>query len=119
MNDWRLERIAKNEASFRDINERLEQGLRKVPHVPELQEFVCECGNRQCEETVRLSFEEYERVRLDSRHFAVVPGHVHPETEHVVGGNERFQVVEKVGMSVDLADAADRRAPGDAGLRED
>ena len=119
MNDWQKERIAKNEASFRDINERLEDGLRKVPGASGLQLFVCECGSRVCEQLVSLTFAEYEDVRRDSRHFAVVPGHVFPEAERVVGGNERFQVVETIGESVGLADAADQRGPGETGLRED
>ena len=118
MNEWQKQRIARNEASFRDINERLEEGLRKVPHGPPLQEFVCECGKRDCEAAVSLTFDEYERVRRDSRHFAVVPGHVFPETEDVVESHERFEIVEKTGASVDVADAADPRSPGDAGLRE-
>lgn len=116
--DWRQRRIAKNEAMFRDINERLEQGLRQVQHAPELQEFVCECGDRECEQLVRLTFEEYEAVRRDSRHFAVVPGHVFPDTERVLSHNERFEVIEKFGESVEVTDAADRRAPDGSGLRE-
>ena len=78
--EWRQKRIADNEASFRDINERLEDSLRQVRHTPDLLRFVCECGDRRCESSVRLSFEEYEAVRRDSRRFAVVPGHVFPET---------------------------------------
>ena len=117
--EWRRRRIAKNETMFRDINERLEHGLKQVRHGPELQRFVCECGYRDCEEMVSLTFEEYESVRNDSRHFAVVPGHVFPETERVVESHDRFQVVEKVGSTVDIADATDHRAPGDTGLRED
>ena len=114
---WRDARIAKNESQFRDINEHLEQGLRQVPHSPQLQEFVCECGSRTCEELVELTFEEYEVVRNDSRRFAVVPGHVFDETECVVDGNERYQVVEKEGGAVEMADESDRRAAGAAGRR--
>lgn len=116
--DWRKKRIAKNETRFRDINERLEKGLQQVRHTPELLQFVCECGSRDCEELVTLSFQEYEEVRADSRHFAVVPGHVFEETEHVVRGTDRFEVVEKEGACVEVTDAADNRAPGAEGLRE-
>ena len=116
---WRKERIARNETCFRDINERLEEGLRHVQHATELQDFVCECGDRECEQLVSLTFDEYERIRRDSRHFAVVPGHVYPEAERVVEEHERFQVVEKTGVSVLHADARDQRARGDdGGLRE-
>jgi hypothetical protein len=117
--NWRQRRIAKNETSFRDINERLERGLRRVPHTPELLNFICECGDRSCQEAVPLTFAEYEAVRRDSRRFAVVPGHVFPETERVVLGNARYQVVEKFGAAVDIADAADHRGRGSDGLRSD
>ena len=117
--DWRVQRVAKNEASFRDINERLEAGLRQVRHNPEQLEFICECGDRECEATVRLSFEEYEAVRRDSRHFVVVPGHLFPEAERLVGGNERYEVVEKFGEAVEVTDAADQRSPGLTGRRGD
>ena len=115
--EWRQKRIADNEASFRDINERLEEGLRHVRHTPELLRFVCECGDRRCESSICLSLEEYEAVRQDSRRFAVVPGHAFPETERVVAGNDRYEVVEKWGAAVEVTDAADRRQLGIRGRR--
>ncbi len=119
MDDRRKERIARNEASFREINERLSQGLRLVPDNPELLEFICECGHATCDQHVRLSSREYEQVRLDSRRFATVPGHVIPDTERVVSTNDRFDVVEKLGDAVELADATDQRAPDGGGRRDD
>jgi hypothetical protein len=115
--DWRLRRIAKNEACFREINERLEAGLRQVRDTPDRLQFICECGDRECESSVALSFEEYEAVRSDSRRFLVVPGHVFPETERVIEANERYEVVEKFGDAVELTDASDRRSPGITGRR--
>jgi hypothetical protein len=114
---WRQARIAKNETSFRDINDRLEEGLRRVPQLPEMQDFVCECGDRECELLISLTFEEYEAVRKDSRWFAVAPGHVFESTERVVAGNERYEVVEKFGAAVPVVDAADHRALGTGGRR--
>jgi hypothetical protein len=116
---WRQARIAKNETSFRDINERLEGGLRRARDTPERLQFVCECGDRDCEDLVSLTFDEYEAVRGDSRRFAVAPGHVFAETEHVVAGNDRYEVVEKFGDAVEVVDAADRRALGTSGHRSD
>ena len=116
--EWRQKRIADNETSFRDINERLEDSLRHVRHTPDLLRFICECGDRGCESSVYLTFEEYEAVRRDSRRFAVVPGHVFPETERVVAGNDRYEVVEKWGTAVEVTDAADRRELGITGRRD-
>jgi hypothetical protein len=118
MDSWRQERIAKNEANFREINERLEEGLRHVQHNPDLLAFICECGDQTCAQHVSLSLSEYEQVRLDSRHFAVVPGHVFPATERVVSGNDRYEVVEKLGPTVELTDRSDGRVSGPVGRRD-
>jgi hypothetical protein len=115
--EWRKARIAKNETSFRDINERLEAGMRQVRDTPGQIEFICECGDRGCERLVSLTLGEYEEVRRDSRRFVVVPGHVFPDAEQVVAGNERYEVIEKIGEAVEIVDAADRRSPGSAGRR--
>jgi hypothetical protein len=117
--DWRKRRIAENESSFRDINERLAAGLRQVRDNPDLLEFICECGDRECEFSVLLTLEEYEAVRSDSRRFLIVPGHVFPETERVVAGNDRYEIAEKFGAAVEVTDAADHRAPGIGGHRSD
>jgi hypothetical protein len=115
--EWRQKRIAKNETSFRDINEQLEQGLLQVEHRPELLEFLCECGDRGCEAHIRMTVAEYESVRKDSRWFAVVPGHVFPEAERVIERTPRYDVLEKIGEAVEVTDAADHRALGTTGRR--
>lgn len=109
----RIERIGRNEARFRDINERLEHGLRQLPDMPDVLAFVCECGDRNCAAHVHLTLAEYEAVRSDSRHFAVIPGHVARDTERVVASHDRFEVVEKFGAAVPFAEASDPRTPGD------
>jgi hypothetical protein len=119
MADLRRERIAHNEASFRDINERLSEGLRELPGNPERLEFICECGLQSCDRHVVLTRDEYEGVRRDSRHFAIVPGHGIPDAERIVVSNDRFEVVEKTGDATALTDAADRREQGLRGRREE
>ncbi len=103
--EWRQRRIADNERSFRSINERLAEGLRRVGHLPDLLDFICECGSRACDGRVTLSIPEYEAVRRDDRSFAVLPGHVYPEAEQVVDGNDRYQVVRKTGIAGAVAEA--------------
>ena len=116
--DARKERIARNEASFREINERLSNGLRQLPDNPELLEFICECGNPRCEQHVQLTLSEFEQIREDSRRFVIVPGHIIPDAERLVASNDRFDVVEKLGEAINLTDAADRRTPGTTGRRD-
>ncbi len=107
--EWRQERIAHNEASFRLINERLEASL--AAQAPTLQpvNFVCECGSRRCQDTVQLTLAEYEAVRARGDHFAVLPGHEIPDTERVVQRFEHYSVVEKIGVGADISELTSPR----------
>jgi hypothetical protein len=91
----RRKRIADNEGRFRALNDRLGRDLQ--PHVApdEMLEFVCECGDLDCQERIELRMDEYEQIRASSRHFAVRPGHELPDAEDVLERRERFFVVEK------------------------
>jgi hypothetical protein len=105
----REERVARNETLFREVNERIKQvnvGLATV----EESDFLCECGDESCTQSISLSLREYEAVRAEPTHFAVVPGHVMTEVEHVIAGNERYAVVAKVDPdAVKVAVAEDPR----------
>jgi hypothetical protein len=90
----REERIARNEAVFREVNERIKDVSEDV-EAASTTDFLCECGDPDCTEPVRLTPVEYEEVRRNPTHFVIVPGHSHPEVEVVVARNERFAVVEK------------------------
>jgi hypothetical protein len=54
-----LERLARNQALFREVNERIET----IAGDSETVEFVCECSNPDCISTIELKMGEYERVR--------------------------------------------------------
>ena len=95
MADARAERIAENEARFRDINERLRGDLQPVITDAEALRFVCECGNASCREGVAVPLAEYRAVRLHPRRFAVVPGHEIVDVETVVERHEGYLVIEK------------------------
>jgi len=102
MPDTREERIARNEARFRDINERLRGDLQTLADETEPLRFVCECGNASCREGVPLAIGEYLAVRADPLHFAVAPGHEIPDVESVVERHDRYVVVEKPDRVADL-----------------
>ncbi len=113
MDDLQKERIAKNEALFRDVNERvreLDVELSEPGEEDQLWEFLCECGDSECVQRFRLTNPEYERVRATPTHFLVVPGHVAGEVEAVVSENKRFAVVEKRPGSDAIARETDPRA---------
>lgn len=87
------ERIALNEALFREVNENILKASNDGRH-PDAQ-FVCECGERNCEERVTLTVDQYRRARADELHFFCKPGHEIPLTEEVVERHDRYVVVEK------------------------
>ena len=58
---------------------------------------LCECGNPDCDGRIWLTRAEYESVRVDEMRFAVLVGHVFPETERVLSEHDgRYLVVEKI-----------------------
>src|SRR5262245_23963281 len=106
----REERVARNETLFREVNERIKQvnvGLATA----ELTDFLCECGDESCTQPISLSMAEYEAVRSEPTHFAIVEGHVVPDVERVLVSNERYTVVEKVDPdAVRIVEAEDPRS---------
>ena len=107
MGDLRKERIAVNEGLFRNANERTAQ-WEEVRESDEPVLYVCECASADCRRRVKLSREEYERTRGDSRHFAIVPGHQVLDTETVIEDNGEWLMVEK---DEDVADTVREMDP--------
>ncbi|HYM59120.1 MAG TPA: hypothetical protein VES79_14245 [Solirubrobacteraceae bacterium] len=111
MTDERAQRIAENESRFRSINDRMRADLETVAEEGEPLDFVCECGNDACRESVPLSVGEYEAVRVDARRFAIVPGHEIPDVETVVETHDgRYAVIEKDPRADPIVKATDPRA---------
>jgi hypothetical protein len=111
----REERIAENETRFREANEDLRAARERFEiDPPQPTPFICECGDLDCRQIVRLTLDEYERVRANPNTFFVVPGHDDPATEQIVTGdvldrNERFAVVKKRGEFRDATEGSDPR----------
>src|SRR3954451_13202489 len=105
----RQQRAARNQAMFREVNERLEELDGKLA-AQQHHRFVCECAAQECIRPLELTIEEYESVRGGGATFVVAPGHVYPEVERVVAENARFTVVEKLEAAAELAEAFDPRA---------
>ena len=90
----REERVARNETLFREVNERIKQ-VNVALATAEATDFLCECGDEACTLPISLTMTEYEAVRAEATHFAVVSGHVAPDIEVVVAQNDRYMVVAK------------------------
>jgi hypothetical protein len=104
----RNERLARNEAMFRSVNERVEEVVQPGP--TEAIDFLCECGDAECVEKITLTREEYESIRTDGVQFAVVTGHEIPAIENVVRRADRFLVVRKHPEEAQIARETDPRS---------
>ena len=107
----RKERIAQNENAFRELNESIENSVHRRRSDTDLGGFVCECGDGDCEDIVRLPLAAYEEIRADSRLFFTVPGHEVPDAEDVVRKGDGYYVVRKHVDVADITDAGDPREP--------
>lgn len=113
MRDWEApaERVARNEALFRQVNERVRDVSQAFATLdPSPIDFVCECGTPDCAEPIRLTLEEYEAVRAEPTHFFVVPSHVIPGVERVIAPHDRYVVVEKLPGADEIARETDPRS---------
>ena len=106
LQETRAERAARNQSLFREVNERLEEVMSELKM---FHEFVCECADTQCAETLSLTHDEYQSIRNGPIRFAVAPGHGLPEVESVVETTDRYAVVEKYGSAADAAARYHRR----------
>ena len=109
MNGWR-EKEARNQALFREVNERIEHVGQSFATDGQTS-FLCECGNREFTQTIDLSRSEYERVRAHASRFVVALNHENPEVESVVEQNSRFAIVETyAGAASRIARESDPRS---------
>ncbi|HEX6331315.1 MAG TPA: hypothetical protein VF129_08525 [Actinomycetota bacterium] len=105
----REERITRNEAISRQINEGIEEATSSISDEG-FARMVCECGHSNCERVLAISIPEYEKVRRDPRQFVVVNDHVMPEIEQPLYETDRFMVVRKrEGIPAVVAEDTDPR----------
>jgi hypothetical protein len=114
----RESRLAKNEAVFRGVNERVVELTRQLdsvsvfdPHAELVDGLICECSDAGCLERVGpLTAREYEAVRSDARRFIIAPNHQALDVETVIERHERYWIVEKhEGVPADVARERDPR----------
>jgi hypothetical protein len=94
----REDRVARNHALFRDVNERIyslteEFGSHPADDGLSLA-FVCECGSVTCTSQVLVETDDYSRIRAHPEHFLVLAGHEQSDLERVVESNSHYVVVE-------------------------
>jgi hypothetical protein len=108
--DARDDRVARNEAVFRNVNRELEQASRAAgSDADDRLEIICECGQDDCGATVTLTISEYDESHGQRDRFVVSPGHEDPDLERVVTRKEHYLVVDKFGEAEAIAEDADRQ----------
>jgi hypothetical protein len=108
--DFREERVARNEARAREINERIEESYES--HQPDTHlSIVCECGLAECDVFLPVTKAEYEDVRADPRLFLIDRTHLIADVEDVVSEADRFTVVAKrEGEAAEVTTETDPRS---------
>jgi hypothetical protein len=106
----REQQLAENEVRFRALNERLRDGSGTWSPGEGSLELVCECGDENCTQAIRLTARDYESVRGDETQFVVTPGHERPVIEDVVATRGGWIVVRKRGEAAELAAETDPRS---------
>jgi hypothetical protein len=87
-------RIAKTEALFRDVNERIAETSGRFD--ADEAEFMCECADPACAQRLQVPLDEYEAVRENATTFVVNPEHAVPEVEKVVQHRRGYAIVKKI-----------------------
>jgi hypothetical protein len=106
----REQRVGRNEALFREVNERIERISATLQVSDEKLKILCECGVPTCLEQVEVPVGEYERIRTDPTLFMIRPGHEHADLEEVVEETEAYHVVRKLpGGAAEIARELDPR----------
>jgi len=91
----RAERIGRNEALFREVNENIERISATLEVSDERLKILCECGVPTCLEQLDVRVDDYERVRSTPTLFLIKPGHEHDDLEEVIEEHDGYHVVRK------------------------
>ena len=104
----RKQRIALNEDAFRKVNEAIDRAADSVPSEEAL-DFVCECGRKECRDTISVIPENYRTIRKDPAAFVILPEHDIPGAEDVIDRRDSYWIVRKVGFARELVEDLDKR----------
>jgi hypothetical protein len=85
--DRREDRLARNQAVFREIDEAYH----------ELLELFCECSDESCTVRIKVAIEHYEQVRAWPGRFLIYPRHDRARIDRVVDRGRGYEVVELFG----------------------
>jgi hypothetical protein len=111
VSDERARRVGLNEAIFRQVNEQIRDLNRELGAEEGTMTVICECGHSDCTDRLEVAVTAYERVRSNSRHYVIAPGHEIPDVERVVERADGYDVVQKdEGEAAELSRKLDPRS---------
>ena len=93
MENSEIEKIARTESLFREVNERIAEAAARLD--ADETNFVCECADPTCTHRIGATLDQYERVREDGDTFLLAAGHEDARVEAVVTVVDEHAVVEK------------------------
>ncbi len=98
------EKIARNDATFREANE----GIAEVAEDVGFEEpipFFCECADPLCKEIVRMELDSYNQMRREPRDFVNAVGHqvAAQGWAEVIAETDAYVIVRKVGRAGEVA----------------
>jgi hypothetical protein len=88
-----LEQLVRNQLLLREVNDRVAEVANSW--AGEAPEFLCECSNEDCAETLPVSLLEYKGIRSFPNLFMILPGHEIRDVDCIVEEQGRFTLVEK------------------------
>ena len=93
-------KLIKNELIARKRNRTVGAALKKyfggdkeIMNTP--LEFVCECSDLCCQEPIKVTIAEYERLHKRNDRFLIVKGHTAPTVEKTIDTKGKLELVEK------------------------
>lgn len=104
------ERVARNDAIFREANERI-RDFAETSDIETPLPFICECADPECREIVQLTSGQYRELRSDPRHFVNVEGHqvAAGGWGEVVAQTDGHVTVEKLGRAGEIVEELEGR----------
>lgn len=87
--------IPRNSALFRAVNERIRDVSTTWAGASEPVGFLCECGDTDCDEVLKVTLPTFDATRSKEDHFFVVRGHESPDVDHVVAQDNGYLIVAK------------------------
>ena len=102
MDELTADRVARNESTFRDANERIVEAATDIGSDLDVVPFICECEDPACTAVLVISLADYKTVRRNPRRFLHAAVH-DDHTGSVVGVHEHYVVVEKTGRAGEAA----------------